>query len=92
MLKKGICHDCEYRHSSCSYLSPYKTNELCKHWKLGKCYVCKYYKDSSLMTEEETDEWYKRGCEGWFPTAMYCKKFKRDWEKTIKYFIDLIKR
>lgn len=79
MLKKGICHDYEYKHSSCSYLSQYETNELCKH-----------YKDSRLMTEEETDEWYKRGCEGWFPTAMYCKKFKRDWKKTIKYFIDLI--
>lgn len=89
MNRKGICHDCEYRHCSCDHPRPWETNELCKHWRLGKCYMCKHYKED--MTEEETDEWFKRGCEGWFPTAKYCSKFKRDWKKTIKEMIAAIK-
>ena len=85
-MGKGICSDCEYRHCNCGFPKPWKTNKLCKHWKLGGCYVCKYYKDGEL-TEEETDEWFRRGCEAWFPTKKYCSKFKRDWKKTIKKFI-----
>lgn len=85
-LKLKTCHDCEYRHGCC-YPAPYERKK-CKYWKLGKCYVCKYYKLSSLMTEEETDAWYKRGCEGWFPTGMYCKNFKRSWKATIIEFIN----
>lgn len=89
MRREGMCHDCEYRKSGCNHPRPWKTNKLCKHWRLGKCYMCKFYKEN--MTEDENDEWFKRGCEGWFPTSMYCSKFKRDWKKTIKEMIVVIK-
>lgn len=36
------------------------------------------------MTKEETDQWFKRGCEVWCPSSLYCKKRKRIGRKRKK--------
>lgn len=89
MKRQGVCHDCKYRHSYCKYPSPYKTGNPCKHWRLGRCFVCVNYKED--LTEEEIDEWFKN-CECWFPSGRHCSRFKRDWKKTIQEIIELIKK
>lgn len=43
-----------------------------------------YNTEVNELTEGEVDEWFKRGCETWFPTAKYCSKFKRSWKNTVK--------
>lgn len=69
----GICHSCKFRHSCCPHKVP--LNGKCKHWKLGKCYTCKF-------VEATEEEWFQRGCE----TECFsgCKKYRRDWKKTFK--------
>ena len=69
------CRDCLFRHSCFRELPP--LDEVCKHWKLGKCYTCKY-KDAPV------EEWFKRGCES--ECFSGCEKYKRDWKKTWKVF------
>ena len=70
------CHSCEYRHGGCprDHIVPY-----CSSFKLGGCYSCKYRygKNGTEFTEEETNRWFKRGCETWFPSGCWCKKRKR---------------
>lgn len=67
---KGSCHSCYYRHRYC----PPK-DDICKHWKLGKCYTCKFVDDNE-------DAWYERGCES--ECFGGCKKYKRNWKKTFE--------
>ena len=69
------CGSCYFRHS-CLRDLPIRY-EQCKHWKLGKCYTCKY-KDAP------DEEWFKRGCES--ECFGGCKKYKRDWKKTWELF------
>lgn len=64
-----VCHWCKNRNWNCSF--KYKINN-CSHWKKGKCLTCLYYKNGEEFTEKETDMWFKRGCETFFPDA---KKF-----------------
>ena len=71
-MKKN-CHSCLYRHKMCRH-RPLK-NDSCKHWKLGKCYTCKFL-------DANENEWYERGCEA--ECFGGCKKYKRDWKKTIQ--------
>ena len=74
------CVSCLYRHGLCSHFDDYlklNDNENCKHWKLGKCYTCKY-------KDVPDKEWFKRGCES--ECFSGCKKYKRDWKKTWKCF------
>lgn len=70
------CHWCQYRHGGCSYSQP---EPYCKEFKLGGCLSCKYHfpKNGKEFTEEETDQWFKRGCETFYPSSLYCKKRKR---------------
>lgn len=70
------CHWCQYRHGDCNYRDP---EPYCKEFKIGGCYSCKYYygKNGTELTDEETDQWFKRGCETFFPSSIYCKKRKR---------------
>lgn len=86
------CYNCEYRHRDCNYSSCDDSNITCKHWKLGKCYICKYYKEN--MTEEDTDKWFQRGCEVWFPSGGCCLNFKRDWKKIFnkKIFSNMLNK
>lgn len=71
---KGSCHSCLYRHRFCRHEVMLENN--CKHWKIGKCYTCKF------IDETDDNEWLKRGCE----TECFggCKKYKRDWKKTFQ--------
>ena len=69
---KHSCHYCKERHWCCSY----EYSENCNHWKMGRCLKCIYQKNGEDHDEAETDAWYKRGCETFFPDAKrYCKKF-----------------
>ena len=74
MMEGYKCHWCQYRKGCCPYddIIPY-----CKEFKTGKCYSCKYYhgKDGTF-TEKETEQWFKRGCEVWVPTSLFCNKRK----------------
>lgn len=67
------CHSCFYRHRMCKHTIPDDGN--CKHWKLGKCYTCKFI-------NADEDEWYKRGCES--ECFGGCRKHERDWKKTFE--------
>lgn len=70
------CHWCQYRHGGCKYSHP---EPYCKEFKIGKCYSCKYNfpLNGKEFTEEETNRWFKRGCETYYPSSLYCKKRKR---------------
>lgn len=67
------CHSCKYRHGYCIHDEPVS---YCKDHILGGCYSCKYYygRDGEF-TEQETDQWFKRGCEIWCCSG--CEKRKR---------------
>ena len=74
-MKGYKCHWCQYRKGGCPHreIVPY-----CKEFKIGGCYSCKYYHGKyGELTYEETDQWYKRGCEIWYPSSLYCSKRKR---------------
>lgn len=70
---KGSCLSCFYRHRCCPHELPLEDN--CKHWKIGKCYTCKF------IDETDDNEWLERGCEA--ECFGGCKKYKRDWKKTF---------
>ena len=74
---KRNCHSCLYRHGGCDRKLP--DSNGCKHWKLGKCYTCKFI-------NVDDDEWFKRGCETWCFGG--CKKYKRNWKKTFEYIFE----
>lgn len=78
-IVKGRCHSCLYRHSCCPHELPLEGN--CVHWKLGKCYTCKFVDDSE-------DEWFKRGCEA--ECFSGCRKYTRDWKKTFEILRGMI--
>lgn len=68
------CHFCYYRHR-CPY--PHKW-EGCKHWRLGKCLLCKGIDSSD-------QEWREHGCES--ECFGGCRKhFKRNWKATFKWW------
>lgn len=80
-ILKGSCHSCDFRHSCCPHWTP--DDKPCKHWKLGKCYTCKFLDD--------TDEaWFKRGCES--ECFSGCNKYKRDFRKTLEIIKKFIKK
>lgn len=68
------CRSCLFRHCCHRDLPP--SDKDCKHWKLGKCYTCKYI-------ESNEAEWFTRGCETWCFGG--CEKYKRDWQKTLRW-------
>lgn len=86
---KRNCHSCLYRHGCPHDFDEMFTNKItgehvwdnCKHWKLGKCYKCKY------VDESNEANWYKRGCEA--ECFSGCKKFRRSFKHT-KEFIKLL--
>ena len=67
------CHSCRYRHSCCPY-HPSMGGE-CKHWRMGKCYTCKFI-------NAPDDEWLKHGCEA--ECFGGCRKYKRNWKRTFE--------
>lgn len=69
---KGICSSCDFRHS-CFIYNP-SLDGCCKHWKLGKCYTCKF-------VDDDDNVWFARGCETEYPGG--CKKYKRNWKRTL---------
>lgn len=73
-IRKGEykCRWCRYRHC-CHHYEPVP---YCKDFVLGGCYSCKYYygRDEEF-TEQETDQWFARGCEIW--CCGGCEKRKR---------------
>ena len=74
-MKVYKCHWCQYRHGGCSHneIKPY-----CKEFKMGGCYSCKYYYGKfGELSDKETGQWFRRGCEAWFPSSLYCTKRKR---------------
>lgn len=84
-IPKHNCHSCYYRHGC-----PHKFEKMflrdengqyvwdnCKHWRVGQCYLCKYFQDPD-------EEWYKRGCETWCNGG--CRKFKRNWKATFRWW------
>lgn len=74
-MKGYKCHWCQYRKGCCPHddIVPY-----CKEFKIGGCYSCKYYHGKyGEFTEKETDQWFKRGCEVWCPSSLFCDKRKR---------------
>lgn len=82
---KRNCHSCLYRHG-CSWdfdgiFTDKVTGEHvwdnCKHWKLGKCYKCKY------VDEPDDQEWYKRECEAYCFGG--CSKFRRTFKQTEQF-------
>lgn len=70
-LVRNTCNTCLYRHG-CFYGT--QNNHNCKHWKLGKCYTCKFI-------DAPEEEWFKRGCE--VECFSGCKNYKRSWKKTF---------
>lgn len=66
------CGSCDFRHSYCRHNPPVG---CCKHWKLGKCYTCKF-------VDDDDNAWFTRGCEAEYPSG--CKKYKRNWKKTFE--------
>ena len=72
-IKKGKCLTCKFRHSLCRH--SYPEGGRCIHWRLGKCYVCKF-------VDSRDGEFSKRGCEARYPSG--CRKFERDWKKTFE--------
>ena len=74
MLNGYKCHWCQYRHGGCPH---WNAVFYCKEFKLGGCYSCKYYHGKyGKLTEEETDQWFARGCEVFCPSSLYCNKRK----------------
>ena len=72
------CHWCQYRHGGCSHDHDDKMSGNCKEFKIGGCYSCKYYYGKhGKLNEQETDQWFKRGCEIWCPSSLWCGKRKR---------------
>ena len=67
------CHSCLGRHSCCPY--PHPMGGECKHWRMGKCYTCKFITASD-------DDWFKRGCEA--ECFSGCEKYERDWKRTFE--------
>ena len=73
-IVKGKCHSCRFRHSMCQHCAPKGCK--CRHWKLGKCYTCKWI-------DIENCNFLSSWCETWCFGG--CKKYyKRDWKKTFK--------
>ena len=72
------CHWCQYRYSDCKYGFGNKPN-YCKDFVPGGCLTCKYHcgKNSTILTDEETDQWYRRGCNTFYPSSLRCKGRKR---------------
>lgn len=70
---KGDCHSCDFRHSCCTY--PVSEDNNCEHWKLGRCYTCKF-------VDNNEDAWFLGRCEALCFSG--CEKYKRDWKKTFK--------
>lgn len=70
------CHWCQYRYGDCIHRHPVP---YCKDFKFGGCLSCKYTygKNGRYVTDEETDQWYKRGCETFYPSSLRCNKRKR---------------
>lgn len=83
-IMRGICRTCKFRHRWCKafrhrhYKYP-REDIFCKHWKLGKCYICKF-------VDMPDEEFLKRGCEAEYPGG--CRKFERDWKKTFEFLRD----
>lgn len=74
-MKKYKCHWCQYRHGGCPHN---EVIENCQDFKIGGCYSCKYYYGKyGKLNDKETEQWFKRGCEAWFPSSLYCSKRKR---------------
>lgn len=83
MIEGYKCHWCQYRYGGCPHDKP---KPYCKEFKIGGCYSCKYYYvKNGELTEEEVDKWYKRGCETFCPSSLYCTKRKRLSRKRKKY-------
>ena len=74
-VRHGDCHSCRFRH--CCNRSLPEVNTYCPYWKLGDCYLCKYF-------DGPDEEWFKRGCEVWYLEGCN-NKFKRSWPKTIEW-------
>ena len=69
------CRWCQFRHGGCPHNEPI---ENCKDFRTGKCYSCKYYYGKKgNLTEIEKDAWFRRGCEIWCPSSLFCHKRKR---------------
>ena len=67
------CHWCKQRNWYCKYKYQIKN---CPHWKIGKCLKCVYYKNGEQLSEKETDRWFSRGCETFFPDAKsFCHNY-----------------
>ena len=74
-MMKYKCHRCQYRHGGCSHSD---TGRNCKEFRIGGCYSCKYYHGKNgKLSEQETDQWFRRGCEIYFPSSLCCTKRKR---------------
>lgn len=66
------CHWCQYRYGGCPHN---KWVPYCKEFRIGGCYSCKYYYGKNgKLDDTEVEQWYKRGCETFFPSSLYCKK------------------
>ena len=76
------CHWCQFRHGGCPHwdIIPY-----CREFRIGGCYSCKYHQGKNgKFSDEETDQWFRRGCEIWFPSSLWCEKRKRIGRKRKK--------
>ena len=63
------CHWCQYRYGGCPHN---KWVPYCKEFRIGGCYSCKYYYGKNgKLDETEVEQWYKRGCETFFPSSLY---------------------
>ena len=72
------CHWCQYRHGGCPHNHDDKMGGNCKDFKIGGCYSCKYYYGKNgKLNEQETDQWFARECETWYPSSLWCGKRKR---------------
>ena len=82
------CIQCQYRHGGCSHDWNNEVQDNCKEFKIGGCYSCKYYYGKyGEFTEQETDQWFKRGCEIWYPSSLWCgnrKRLSRKRKKRLK--------
>ena len=73
------CYACQYKHGGCHHDLDTVEVENCKDFKVGGCFSCKYYygKMGLIMTDEEMNRWYARGCDTRYPSALGCHKRKR---------------
>lgn len=68
------CDWCRYRHNCFIFSDTFPT--YCRNFVRGGCYSCKYYYGKNgEFTKQETDQWFKRGCEIW--CCGGCDKRKR---------------